>query len=176
MTNILVISGSPRPSSYSDKVTDVVVQALKLNQVMPTVLDLHKFKLPMFEGYDVQYGDQVKEWADKVAKADGIIFIAPEYHGFIPGALKNALDFLHGLDDKVVALITVSSGQSGHLAHNALMQICRNMKAWLVPMHVVVTDVKNAFEGEALKNEKLTERIRAVCEKTVTVARKMKHD
>lgn len=171
--NILVVNGSPRADSNSKKVTAVVVEAFKLNQVMPTVVDLHEFKLPLFEGY-VEYGDQVKEWSDKVAKADGILFISPEYHGFIPGALKNAIDFIRTLEDKVIGLITVSAGQGGHFAHNALMQICRNMGAWIVPLHAVVNDAKNAFVDGDFRDPKIKERIGKLCEKVVNMSRLLK--
>jgi len=168
--NILVINGSPRVGSNSKKVTDAVVTALKLNKIAPTVVNLDEFKLPMYEGH-VEYGDQVKEWQEKVAKANGILFIAPEYHGFIPGALKNALDFIRSLEDKVIGLITVSAGQGGHFAHNALMQISRNMGAWIVPLHAVINDANNAFADGEFKDSKVKERIAKLCEKIVTMSR-----
>ena len=35
-----------------------------------------------------------KAWAAKIATYDGFVFVTPEYNHGIPGALKNAIDFL----------------------------------------------------------------------------------
>src|SRR2546426_8424167 len=35
-----------------------------------------------------------KTWAAKIGSFDGYVFVTPEYNHGIPGALKNAIDFL----------------------------------------------------------------------------------
>lgn len=163
MANILVLIGSPRANSNSQKVGMAVEKQLSELGIVSNVINLHDFKLPMFEGYEAVYGDNVERWKQTVASAHGIVIVSPEYHGFIPGALKNALDFLDDLENKVVGLVSVSSGKSGgHFAINALMQICRNMAAWLVPLHVVVNDADNAVVDNKLKDPALAERVKKV--------------
>jgi NAD(P)H-dependent FMN reductase len=36
-----------------------------------------------------------KRWAEKIATFDGFVFVTPEYNHAVPGALKNAIDFLY---------------------------------------------------------------------------------
>jgi NAD(P)H-dependent FMN reductase len=54
-----------------------------------------------------------------VAHADAILVVTPEYNGSIPGALKNAMDWLsrpygrNGLSAKPLAVIGASMGQYG---------------------------------------------------------------
>lgn len=35
-----------------------------------------------------------REWAAKIASFDGFVIVTPEYNHSVPGALKNAIDFL----------------------------------------------------------------------------------
>ncbi len=44
-----------------------------------------------------QYSQQhTKTWAAKIASFDAYVFVTPEYNHGIPGALKNAIDYLYG--------------------------------------------------------------------------------
>ena len=36
-----------------------------------------------------------KAWAEKIRSFDGFIFVTPEYNHGVPGALKNAIDFIY---------------------------------------------------------------------------------
>jgi NAD(P)H-dependent FMN reductase len=66
----------------------------------------------------------VKELRDQLATADGIIICTPEYAFGIPGALKNALDWMVSSGSfvrKPTALITASTG--GENAHAALLKV-----------------------------------------------------
>jgi chromate reductase len=60
----------------------------------------------------------VATMADKIAAADGVIIVTPEYNYSVPGALKNALDWLSRVQPqpfagKPVALQTASPGVIG---------------------------------------------------------------
>ena len=56
--------------------------------------------------------------ADAIRNADGVIFVTPEYNYSVPGALKNAMDWLSRVSpapfaDKPVAIQTASPGMIG---------------------------------------------------------------
>ena len=56
--------------------------------------------------------------ADAIRKADGVIIVTPEYNYSVPGALKNAIDWLSRLNDqpfvnKPVAIQSASMGPLG---------------------------------------------------------------
>ena len=99
---IQIIVGSVREGRTAIKVANWVQQAtseLALKDIQTEIVDLKEWDLPLFAGsHPPATGiyDQPKQqdWADKIAQADGFIFISPEYnHGYSP-ALKNALDYI----------------------------------------------------------------------------------
>jgi chromate reductase, NAD(P)H dehydrogenase (quinone) len=69
----------------------------------------------------------------RVASADGLVISSPEYAHGVPGALKNALDWLvSGVEifQKPVALLNPSPGSL--FAHPQLMETLRVMSATVV--------------------------------------------
>ena len=78
---------------------------------------------PTYEGFphfnqDLAVPADVMVLADAVRAADGIIIVSPEYGWTIPGALKNALDWVsktkdQPFKDKPVALQSASTGPLG---------------------------------------------------------------
>ena len=64
------------------------------------------------------FPEAILEMGKAVAAADGVIIVTPEYNYSVPGALKNALDWLSRLPDtpvagKPVAILTASPGAIG---------------------------------------------------------------
>lgn len=99
---IYIIIGSVREGRTAIKVAHWVYEYLTqtaLPDLQVELIDLKSWDLPLFSGsHPPATGiyDQPKQqvWANKIAQADGFIFITPEYnHGYSP-ALKNALDYL----------------------------------------------------------------------------------
>ncbi len=99
---IYIIVGSIREGRTAIKVANWLQHAigeLSIASLTTEIVDLKQWDLPIFAGaHPPATGiyDQPKQqdWADKIAQADGFIFISPEYnHGYSP-ALKNALDYL----------------------------------------------------------------------------------
>lgn len=69
-----------------------------------------------------------------VDAADGVVICSPEYAHGVPGALKNALDWLVSgfeIPDKPIALLAASS--RSHLANASLAETLRMMSTVLVP-------------------------------------------
>ena len=99
---IYIIVGSIREGRTAIKVANWLQHAigeLSIANLTTEIVDLKQWDLPIFAGaHPPATGiyDQPKQqdWADKIAQADGFIFISPEYnHGYSP-ALKNALDYI----------------------------------------------------------------------------------
>lgn len=116
--NVLVICGSLRKGSYN------AALARALPALAPPEMRL--IPAPSFAdfpayNYDVQNAGVpagVIAWADAIRAADGVIVVSPEYNWSIPGALKNAIDWVSKLKDvpfkdKPVALQSASTGQVG---------------------------------------------------------------
>jgi NAD(P)H-dependent FMN reductase len=84
----------------------------------------------------------VVTWRAALATADGVVFSTPEYAHGIPGALKNALDWVVGsgeLYNKPVALLNPSPESA--FAHPQLAEVLRTMGARLSEDTVVTVRV-----------------------------------
>jgi chromate reductase, NAD(P)H dehydrogenase (quinone) len=83
--------------------------------------DFRDFEMPIYDG-DLEEGSGVPkgaiDLAAKFAANDAIVISTPEYNGGIPGALKNALDWVsrvdqNPLDSKPLLLLGASPGALG---------------------------------------------------------------
>jgi chromate reductase len=120
---IAVIVGSLRRDSLNRKV------ALELARLAPAHLKLEIVEigdLPLYN-QDLETESLPAAWTafrEKVAPADGVLFVTPEYNRSIPGALKNAIDvgsrpYGHSVwAKKPGAVISVSPGAYGGFGAN----------------------------------------------------------
>ncbi|MEN3345157.1 MAG: hypothetical protein V7635_1733 [Arthrobacter sp.] len=101
MARIAVVLGSTRPGRLGKAVADWVYErSRQRSDASFDLLDIVDFKLPLLdEPRPPSLGhyehEHTKAWAAAVARFDGYIFVTAEYNHSIPGALKNALDFLY---------------------------------------------------------------------------------
>ncbi|MEQ9814670.1 MAG: NADPH-dependent FMN reductase [Azospirillaceae bacterium] len=116
---VLTICGSLRRGSYN------AALARALPALAPR--DMTITAAPSFSGFplynaDLQasdgFPDDVMALGAAVREADGVIFVSPEYNFSIPGALKNAIDWISRLEDqplrnKPVALQSASPSPLG---------------------------------------------------------------
>jgi NAD(P)H-dependent FMN reductase len=84
----------------------------------------------------------VAHWRASLATADMILISSPEYAHGVPGALKNALDWVVGsgeLVGKPVGLLNASS--ASRFAHPQLVEVLTVMSAAVVPGATVALDI-----------------------------------
>ena len=137
MTNgevrFLAVSGSLRKNSTNT----ALLRALS-RHVAPTS-EIEVFAgigaLPLFNPDDeISTPSAVTDFARRVERCDGLIIAAPEYAHGIPGALKNALDWLVSRSEiphKPVMLVH-ASGRSA-MSREHLREVLRTMSARLFP-------------------------------------------
>lgn len=116
---VLSICGSLRSGSYNR----IVANALpELAPESVTITPAPPFDRFPFYNADLQQSDgfppEVLALADAIRAADGVIFVSPEYNFSVPGALKNALDWVSRLKDqpfaaKPVAIQSAATGMVG---------------------------------------------------------------
>jgi NAD(P)H-dependent FMN reductase len=100
MTNIGIILGSTRPGRNGEAVAHWVYDIAQQRQDAEfELVDLLEYELPLLdEPVPPSRGkyskEHTKRWAAKIASFDGFVFVTAEYNHGIPGALKNAIDFL----------------------------------------------------------------------------------
>ena len=98
---LAIILGSTRPGRIGEAVAKWVYEiAKKRSDAEMEYVDIKDFNLPLLDEpippSRGQYGkEHTKKWADKIDSFDAFVFVTAEYNHGIPGALKNAIDFLY---------------------------------------------------------------------------------
>jgi NAD(P)H-dependent FMN reductase len=98
---IAVILGSTRPGRNGEAVARWVYEiAKKRIDAEFEFVDIKNFNLPLLDEpvppSQGQYSNEhTKVWSAKIDSFDGYIFVTAEYNHGIPGALKNAIDYLY---------------------------------------------------------------------------------
>jgi NAD(P)H-dependent FMN reductase len=110
---ILGINGSVRSGSTADRALRFVLGALERRGAQCETFEISV--LPALDGRpDDQYPPAVAAWRAACTAADGFVLTVPSYHGAIPGALKNALDFIDApqAGGKPFALVGLAGGDA----------------------------------------------------------------
>ena len=97
---IIALVGSIRKESYNVKLA-TYIQKKYQDQFDLEILNLRE--LPMYD-QDIENNPPaaVTEFKGKVASADAVLWITPEYNGTVPGVLVNAIDWLSRVDKVMI--------------------------------------------------------------------------
>lgn len=112
-TRILGINGSNRTSSRAGRALRYAFTILEATGAQCEAFEIGS--LPLLDGRaDDHYPAAVSAWRAACDAADGFLLTVPSYHGAIPGALKNALDFIDmpQAAGKPFALIGIAAGDA----------------------------------------------------------------
>jgi NAD(P)H-dependent FMN reductase len=138
MPNVIALSGSLRKDSYNSALLRVAVELAPpgLAIAIGTIRGI-----PLYDG-DVEADSgipaPVVELKDRIAAADGLLLVTPEYNQSIPGVFKNAIDWLSrpGSDiprvfgNKPVGIIGATPGAAGtRLSQTAWLPVLRALSA-----------------------------------------------
>lgn len=158
---IMLISGSHRENSQSEKVACHIAQSLLDNQQASEteIFSLAGNPLPLWdEGIwkgDTQWQSLLDPLSDKLAASDGFVIISPEWHGQVPAGLKNFF-LLWGkgeLAHKPALIVTVSSGDGGAYPVAELrMSSYKNNRLCYIPEHIIVRNVESVLNADTSKN------------------------
>ncbi|HJT97903.1 MAG TPA: NAD(P)H-dependent oxidoreductase [Rhodanobacteraceae bacterium] len=147
--DIAVVVGSLRRESLNRKMANA------LCAMAPKALRLEIVEigaLPLFND-DLEH-EPPGEWTrfrERIGRADGILFVTPEYNRSVPGVLKNAIDVAsrpHGSnrwDGKPGGVVSVSPGAIGGFGSN------HHLRQSLVFLNVPTLQQPEAYIGGAGK-------------------------
>jgi azobenzene reductase len=164
MFYVPVIIGSVRRGRKSPIAARFIAERLgATGKFESELIDLAEYNLPIMEER-LRFRDDspavVVEMGAKLARADAIVVVSPEYNGGYPGVLKNALDyFLPEYKRKPVGVVTVSGGGFGGV--NALAQLrllFLHMGAYPVALAMPVSRVQDAFDEDNNPRDPLLEK------------------
>jgi chromate reductase len=135
-------------------------------------------EIPLYDGdreADEGIPLAVQQLKDRIAAADGVLIVTPEYNNSIPGVLKNAIDWLSRpaadiprvFRGRPVAIIGATPGQGGTaLAQTAWLPVLRTLGVlpWFEG-RLLVSGAGKTFSGEGrLADEATRDRLRTFIE------------
>jgi len=166
MIRVAIIIGSTRPGRNGEAVGKWVFElASKRTDAEYELVDLMDVNLPLLDEpvppSRNQYSKQhTKDWATKIASFDAFVFVTAEYNHGIPGALKNAIDFIYKeWNNKAAGFVSYGSA-GGVRAVEQLRQVMAELQIADVREQVVLslaTDFENyhVFKPAAFHEKKL---------------------
>ncbi|KAB2337677.1 NAD(P)H-dependent oxidoreductase [Cytobacillus depressus] len=99
---VVAIVGSIRKESYNLKLAKFIQERYKDRldiEILP-IRDLPFYDQDM--DIEMDPPEAVKEFKSKVAAADAVLWVTPEYNYSIPGVLKNAIDWLSRVEKVMI--------------------------------------------------------------------------
>lgn len=166
MTRIVGIAGSLRKGSLN---AALLRAAAELAPEGTEVEIASIAGIPLYDGdLESERGvpDVVTRLKDRIADADGLLLVTPEYNSSLPGVLKNAVDWLSRPSNDIprvfggrpVAITGATPGMGGtRLAQSAWLPVLRTLgaRAWF-GRQLYVAWAAQAFDAEGrLVDEKI---------------------
>lgn len=171
MKHIIGIAGSLRQGSFNAALLRAAIE------LAPDDLHIETGSIrgiPLYDGdleRDMGIPTAVSELKERIAAADGLLLVTPEYNNSMPGVFKNAIDWLSRpatdiprvFGRRPVGLIGASPGAFGTLlSQNAWLATLRTLgtRPWF-GASLYVTGANKAFDTEgALIDATVRERLR----------------
>lgn len=147
-------------------------------------LDLKEFDLPHFDE-DLEESIGTHENAEKlnniIKSSNGLIIVTPEYNSFMPGVLKNAIDWLsrfspHVFTRRPVLLFAASPGALGGIrALTVTRQLLSNLGSFVYPEFFALGKADEMLNDQGkIKDIKTAERIKKLLAAYVQFTEKLK--
>jgi NAD(P)H-dependent FMN reductase len=152
MLKVAIILGSTRPGRTGEVVARWVHEfAKKRTDAEYELVDLKDFNLPLLDepmppSMRQYTHPHTKAWSAKIDSFDAYIFVTAEYNHGIPGALKNAIDYLHQEWNNKVAGFVSYGNAGGARAVEQLRGVMGEMQVATVRSQValsIFTDFEN---------------------------------
>jgi chromate reductase len=166
---VLAISGSLREASFNTALAQAAAE------LAPAGVEVELYDgLGLVPPYDEDTDGEdapaaVIDLRARIADADALLFVTPEYNGSIPGVLKNAIDWASrpprgeaAIWGKTAAIAGATTGQYGAVwAQQDLRRVLGIAGARVVEGELPVARAHEAFdESGVLVDERIAERLR----------------
>ncbi|SFY19897.1 NADPH-dependent FMN reductase [Streptomyces atratus] len=149
MSKVLVVSGSPSPSSKTELIGDHVARRLAEYEWHTGHLRVRTLPAEPLLGADVSH-PAIARALEQVARADGIVLATPTYKASFSGLLKTFLDLLPQAGFTHKAVLPLATG--GSVAHllvldYALRPVVHSLGARHVVQSFFLLDKHVEFQG-----------------------------
>lgn len=143
---IAIVLGSSRAQCLGERVARFVLsRSTNVPDAEFALLDLADYALPFFDeaippwnNRDRRTTPSVQRWLDDVARADGYVYVVPEYNYAVPAVVKNALDLLgHEAEGKPASIVSYSdTDHGGNIAGHELRLTLNKLGMFPMPKSV----------------------------------------
>ena len=156
-----IISGSHRINSQSEKVSRFIEKALIDNEQCGDtwLYTLTDNPLPLWEegiwDKEPAWEERLNPIREELQSCDGLVIVAPEWHGQVPAGLKNFFLMVNRFDvgHKPAMIVTVSNGDGGAYPVAELrMSSYKNNRILYIPEHVIVRNVESVLNVDPADN------------------------
>lgn len=135
-----------RATSTAGILSDYVAHKLQVCGLETQIFNIADSGIPLFDFTISSTPKGVEMMNNLFRDADVHIWMAPLYHGSIPGVMKNCLDWLEisakserpYLTDKTVGLVCWADGAQAMQGINAMDAISKALRAWTMPFSVPI--------------------------------------
>lgn len=173
---IPVILGTTRRGRMSGAAANLIItEIVKRQGVTTELIDIGTVPMPVDDA-----GEAIKDsgFAARMAAADGLVIVAPEYNHGYPGLLKHVLDsclkeYIH----KAVGIVGVSAGPFGgtRMIQN-LLPVMRELGLVTIFWDVNFSNVRNVFdESGQLRDPAFLQRIDNFLRELFWMSRTLRH-
>ncbi len=172
---IAAVHGTVRPGNFTSKALALVIDEIRQHEdIALDVIDPGEMNLP-FPGADLD-SPETKKLQERVARATGVVFSTPEYHGSFSSVTKliiENLGFPSVLATKPVALLGVAAGQIGAIKSlEQLRGVLSHVGAIVLPGPVSIAGVQQVFDDDgSCRDAEIEGRIRGVATKLIDYIR-----
>lgn len=169
-----------RAQSTPDILSGYLSDRLQEMGIESEIFNLADYRIPLFDVSNPEITTSVKLMNQKFQEADIHFWLAPLYHGSIPGAMKNCLDWLElgakkpqpYLTNKNIGMICWADGVQAMQGINTMDAIAKALRAWPLPFSAPLVrgtlfETDNPTEITAANKEKLNLLIKLAASKRV---------
>ena len=167
MPKHLVISTSGNPDSNSRRMGHTAFQHLQKKKVHCDWIDIREMDLPLCDAHKCYEMPGSKTLSAAIKAADGILIAAPVYNYDVAAATKNMIELTGSAwENKIVAFLCAAGGHASYMSVMAYANsLMLDFRCVIIPRFAFATS--NAFDGERISDEKITERIKQVADELV---------
>jgi NAD(P)H-dependent FMN reductase len=181
---LFAFAGSRRAGSLNKKLARLAAGALRDHGAEVDLADFREFELPVYDGdLEAESGVPAGVLAlrGRITAAEGLVIATPEYNNSVPGAVKNAVDWLSrarpmpfpGLPTLILSASPgLAGGSRGAWALKVPLEL---LGAFVYPNVFTLPRANEAFaEDGSLKEAAVAKRLAQITEQFLDYARKLR--
>lgn len=146
-----IISGTNRKDSRSYDLSVLIQKMYSEKSEKIEIIDLKDVGINELD--ETHYGSpkpkKMSETLEKINRADGLVFVVPEYNGSLPGVLKYFIDhwkYPDSFEFRPVCFVGLGGMFGGLRAVEQLQMILGYRNAFIYPERIFMTNVWNVFK------------------------------